>query len=421
MARARRTLLVAPSEMSTGEAVTLLSVAKDLRQAGASCTFVASQGASRLIEPAFAGRVRVLGHCLHDNQKLWNDAVEETRPDAIVFADYPLLFFKSGNAPLADDHWVHALERNGCALFTLDHLGYAQKPSTVAFGPAHLTVGIEVTAALPSAMEVLLPCPINDPAPIANRIGRPFSCGVPQAIDHAKLRQLRARYVEDDDSILVLHSTPSWAIHLASALGLPHHRYLSQILADMFVGLGRPVTIVSVSAAGILAPTQLPGLHFVNVPSMPPEDFECLIAAADLMLTDNAVSVSLGKAVSLGRPSAVLVNGASCAELFGRRDEAGARLAMAIENERPGAIFPWEVFPIWNRDDLQRLGFGDGHAFRRCAVRIEAFDGAAARAAIAELVGDSELRRSVADAQRAYMQQVAALPAPSQLLASALT
>ena len=91
---------------------------------------------------------------------------------------------------------------------------------------------------------------------------------------------------------------------------------------------------------------------------MPPDDFEVLIAASDLMLSDNAISASLGKAVCLGRACAVLVNSSSITELYERRDEPGARWAAEIEAERPGAIFPWDVFPIWNYDDVDRLGFG---------------------------------------------------------------
>jgi hypothetical protein len=420
MARARQFLLVAPSEMSTGEAVTLVNVAQDLERSGASCRFMTSPGARRYIEPGFPGRVQSFGGSLHDNQRLWTEMIEQTRPDAIVFADYPLLFFSSGSVPLADDEWVGALQRSGAELFTLDHLGYAQGQRIVAFGPPHMTFGMEVTAALPASMRVLLPCPINDPAPVTGRRGRPFRCEVARETSEVERRAMRARFLDDDQDLLVLHAAPGWAVHLARDLRLPHYRYLSELLAELFAALKRPVVVVSVSTDGLLAPVRVEGFHAVNVPPLPPDEFERLIAASDLMLTDNAISVSLGKAVSLGVPCALLANGSGIAELQERCGEPGARWACAIEQERPGAIFPWEVFPIWNRDDLERLGFGEDHAFRRCTVRLEAFGGAATRATLAELLGDGALRRAVGDAQRAYMGQLAELPTASQVLARAL-
>ena len=420
MARARRYVLVAPSEMSTGEAVTLVRMAEDLASAGASCTFLTSQGARRYIEPSFPGQVQSFGALLQDNQRLWTEVMERTRPDAIVFADYPLLFFSSGSAPLVDAHWVDALERAGPALFTLDHLGYAQKPRIVAFGPPHMTFGMEVTAALPANMTVLLPCPINDPAPGPERRGVPFRSGPAQTISEAERRAVRARYVEDERTLLVLHSAPGWAVHLAGELRLPHYQFLYPILAELLQGLDRPVVVVSVRAGAMPAPIQREGFRAFDVPPMPPAEFERLIAASDLMLTDNAISASLGKAVCLGRTAAVLVNSSSFAQLYERRDERGARWAAAIEAEHPGAIFPWDVFPIWNADDLDRLGFGADHAFRRCTPRLEVFGGDATRASLVELLGDSARRRQLAEAQRDYLGRVAALPAPAQALAAAL-
>lgn len=420
MPRARRFLLVAPSEMSTGEAVTLMNMAQDLERGGASCTFITSGGARRYIEPAFPDRVQSLGGSLPDNRRLWEQAIERTRPDAIVFADYPLLYFSSGAVPLADDTWVGALERTGAALFTLDHLGYAQRQRIVAFGPPHMTFGMEVTPALPPNMQVLLPCPINDPAPVPDRRGRAFRCGVAQPMPEAERLAVRARYLDDEQGLLVLHTAPGWAVHLARDLGLPHYRFLSELLGEMLAGLKRQVVVVSVNGDGLLEPVQIGGFRAVNVPPMPPSEFERLIAASDLMLTDNAISVSLGKAVSLGVPCALLANGSGITELQERRGEPGARWANAIEQERPGAIFPWEVFPIWNRDDLDWLGFGEDHAFRRCTMRVETFGGDATRATLAELVGDGLMRGTVGDAQREYMRRVSELPTASQVLASAL-
>jgi hypothetical protein len=260
-----------------------------------------------------------------------------------VFADYPLLFFSSGSVPLADDDWAVALERAGCALFTLDHLGYAQGERIVAFGPPHLTFGIEVMRALPAQMQVLLPCPINDPARDGLR-GVPFSGAPASAITVAERRAVRNRYLEnrrDDNALLVLHSTPGWAVHLARGLRLPHHRFLAELLAEMFAGCDRPVVVVSVNGDSLLAEMQRDGFRTINLQPLPPSDFERLIAAADLVLTDNAISVSLGKAVCLGRPCAVLANGSGIADFDALRDAPALGASIGAT---AGAIFHGGVF-----------------------------------------------------------------------------
>jgi hypothetical protein len=232
-------------------------------------------------------------------------------------------------------------------------------------------------------------------------------------------QEVRARLLDDERALLVLHSTPGWAIHIARGLRLPHHAFLTELLAGMFADCARPVVVVSVSGDRLLNESQHGGVRTVNLEPLSPAEFEHLIAAADLVLTDNAISVSLGKAVCLRRPCVVLANGSGIAELDALGDAPGARLARAIERERPGAIFPWEVFPIWNGDDLERLGFGADHAFRRCAARLELFSDEA-RAQIAELVDGGPLRARIDDAQRDYLQQLRALQSASVALAKAL-
>ena len=419
MAGARRFLLVAPSDMSTGEAITLAHVAEDLERAGASLRFLASAGARRLIEPGFAGRVQSFNTERTSNQDLWRQTIDAFRPQVIVFADYPLLFFASGAAPLADAGWVEELERTPAALFTLDHLGYAQRERIVPFGPPHMTFGLQVTPPLPARMRILLPCPIHDPSACGFR-GTAFRAWSAMAVAAAERQSVRERLGVDGRGALVLHSTPAWAVHLARELGLPQHRYLAPLLAELFSGGERSVTIVSVNVDGLLAPDEIDGVRFVNLAPMPPAEFERLIAAADLVLTDNAIATSLGKAVCSGRPSALLANRCGLTELLERGDQPGARWAASIERERPGAIFPWDVFPIWSHDDLAHLGFGDRHPFRRTHARAEIFGGAATRTMLGELLEQSPARRQQAAVQSEYAARLAVLPDAGSAIAEAL-
>ena len=152
-----KALFVAPHESSTGEAITALGMARALRLEGIDCEFLVSPLCARLIAPEFPHRVSEFTDSRAANQELWLSILARFAPDAIVFADYALLSFESGTAPLIDGAWVSALEQVDCLLFTLDHLGYASGSGPVFFGPPHLPIGVFVPPPLPGRMRILLP------------------------------------------------------------------------------------------------------------------------------------------------------------------------------------------------------------------------------------------------------------------------
>jgi hypothetical protein len=414
----RRVLFVTPCTHSSGEAVTALHVAGDLAARGVECWFAASAGAGHLLGPSVAGRIVALGDSPAGNQSRWQQAIRGLAPDAIVFADYPLLFFSSGTVPLADPRWVAALSDFAGALLTLDHVGYAQRRRAVCFGPPHLTFGAEVTVDLPERMEILLPCPTHEPGPVHGRKGVPVRCRerVPRH-GGARRREVRRRYLDGDDGALVFHSVPGWASRLAAQLGLPHYRTLPALLQRYFSGLGRRVTIVSVSDGSLPVPPPVRDVRFVMMPALAPAEYEDLLAAADLMLTDNAVSASLGKAVCSLTPCALLRNTLEREALQGMDDPAAA-LAIAMERERPGSIFAFDVFPIWDADTLHDLGFDYAGGYGQSFARLELFGGEATRAAIASLLFDPAARAKLRDAQRRYLTAVAALPSAADAIAA---
>jgi hypothetical protein len=417
---AGRVLFVAPCTHSSGEAVTALHVARDLRSRGIDCWFVASAGAARLLVPAFDGRVIVLGDSLAANQARWRAAMTDIAPDAIVFADYPLLLFASGAVPLADARWVDSLQAFTGALVTLDHLGYAQRRQAVFFGPPQLTFGAEVTAELPQCMEILLPCPTHEPGPVRGRKGLPVRYWEPpRALPEERVVELRRRYLDDHEGLLMFHSTPSWATRLAAQLGLPHYRFVPTLLQRHLGGVDGPVTVVSVNDGTLPVPALAHGVRFVHLAALAPSEYEALLAAADLVLTDNAVSASLGKAVRTLTPCALLRNTFELAVLMDRAPEdPTAAIAVAIENERPGAIFPYDVFPVWDERALDQLGFGYAESYGRTFARLELFGGEATRAAIAALLFDAATRAALRTAQRDYVTALEALPSAAEAIAA---
>src|SRR5690349_16316786 len=132
-----KVIFVTPSEVSSGEAVTALHMAENICRNSGEIRFLASTFTARFLKNIFSEQVIEFTPDANSNVRIWQSLLREFRPDAIVFADYPLLFFSNGTVPLADEAWVRSLDNVDATLLTLDHLGYAQRQMSIYFGPPH--------------------------------------------------------------------------------------------------------------------------------------------------------------------------------------------------------------------------------------------------------------------------------------------
>lgn len=411
-----KVLFVTPSEVSSGEVITALHVARSVRRTGGCAHFLASAFAARFLRADFGAQVTQLGADRLINQRAWSDVLGIFQPDIVVFADYPLLFFPNGVTPLVDDRWVVELNGVDPILATFDHLGYAQRSMTVFFGPAHVSFSCATTPSLPERMQVLLPCPSHEPGDRPQRRGIPFRYwhDAPSSTNEAR-RSARKTFVRRDE-LLIFHSSSHWAWQLAQRFGLPHYDYLPKLLGYYLGDLPQPVTIVSVNNGRLLPPAETNGVHIVNLPSLPSSAYEALLLSCDLLLTDNCVSVSLAKAVCGLIPSVHLRNSFHLLQLIAQADQQLTSLIQAMEQRRLGAIFPYEVFPIWGKDELQRLRLFESNSISDAFAQLELFGGAQTRQRLHELLLDDGARGEMRKRQAKYAQSLAALPEASDLL-----
>ncbi|MDQ3980594.1 MAG: DUF6365 family protein [Actinomycetota bacterium] len=398
-----RALFVTPSEVSSGEAVTALRMADEICRAGGEVRFLASRFTARLA-PAIES-LEILGPDPSENVRTWDRVAREFRPETVVFADYPLLFFANGVAPLVSEDWLSRLDGTGPALVTLDHLGYAQGPKTLFFGPSHLSFHAATFPALPEPMRVLLPCPSHDPGEDRSRTGIPFRYWDPPA-DRAP----RGR----DGGLLVLHATPQWAWRMAERFGLPYYRFLPSLLEHYLGELPVPVTVVSVNNGTLLPPVENPRIRVVNLGPLPAGEYERLLLGCDLLLSENGVSVSIGKAVCAGVPCVLLRNSFGLTELLEQAEPVVRRIVLDMEAARLGAVFPYEVFPLWRREEVPLAGPVPG------CTPIEVFGGEPSRHLLHRLLLDDAFRTAARTVQQAYADRVAALPGPQAALQEAV-
>lgn len=404
-------LFITANTGGTGEAITALHMAEALEAAGHRIGFLASDFTAPFLAERFGHAVFPLALDAGDD-RCWQEAPDRFAADLVVFADYPLLYSTPEGIAVARSGWIESVRDRGARLATLDHLGMAQQPGVLYFGPPHIGISVQRMPELPAGMEILLPCPVHDPAPIEGRRGLPFRYWeLPLGIGDDARARVRRRYLESDDEFLVFHSVPGWARRYAEIHRLPHYRGFARILEAWLSRAPRPVTVVSVNGGGLLGRATSSGVRFVETGPLSRDRYQEILLAADLMLTDNRISVSLGKAVCGDVPAVALRNSYRLVELVDHAAPPVRELLLEMEAERPGAVFPFEVFPIWGRRELQTLGIA-GHDCAAAAAEVELYGGEESAGRIVELLADGPARAERIARQRCYCERLISLPDP---------
>ena len=411
-------LFVAPVEIGSGETITALHMAERVLAMGGDVRILASPFAASLIGTRLADRTTMLSRDGDTNRELWSVALLEFRPEAVVFADFPLLSFSRGVCPLANPDWIRRLDDLDACLVTLDHTGYAQRPMGVFFGPPHLSFQYESIPAIPRRMQVLLPCPMHEPSAVAGRRGHPFRYwDVPLTIPEHESRAVRRRFLARNDDLLLVHAVARWAWEGAKSARLPYYDFLPRIIAHYLAGLDRTVTLVSVNNGQLLETPPGSNLRVVNLPSMSSLEYDRLVHAADLLLTENKISISMGKAICAHKPCVSLRNSFSYRELLGRLTGELRDIVLAMDARRSGAVFRYGVFPLGMDEEVDMLGLYRNNTIVDGFREIELFGGDETRDRFLKVLQDEVSRDELRTCQRRYTERLQQLDYAEDVLA----
>lgn len=414
-----RVLMVAPVLEGTGEILTALQVATQLMRRGAKVGFLATPLARQMVQPECDAPFWPLSEHVDDNVRAWDRALLEFRPNVVLFADYPLMFFPGGAAPLVRKAgWIASLDRVDAALVTFDHFGFAQGQRSMFLGPPHLGFfTLYELPALPERMHVLLPCPMHDPGPVAGRNGTPFKLWeAPPAVDATRRATIRETHLAGRGGKLVVHSVPGWALQGARDLHLPLYEHLPELLEHYLGECEIPVTLVSVNDGRLLRSTTRTALRIQNVPSLPAAAFEQLLLSADLFITENGLSISMGKALCAGIPCGALINSARALALIRGKDVWISDIVAQMERERTGAVYPWFVFPGVTPDDVERIGLYRDNRIAQSFSRFEMFGGDTTRLHMQSLLFDQPAIDDLLSSQRLYQHALSSLTTAARAL-----
>jgi hypothetical protein len=287
--------------------------------------------------------------------------------------------------------------------------------------------------ALGAGFTVLVrPCPAHDPGPAEQPRIRPYDMTRGEADDMetgtaADRNAARRRLgIPDRDRLIVL-PTGSWAMELARVLRLPYPHLLARLLLRYLSGTPQPVHLVFVGSELEPAHESHGSSSVRMLAGLPFRELRDLLAAADLVLGDNASSATLGRAVMGGVAAGAFAGSVEVRRRGARIDLVApfpqspfvADLLGTLERERPGSVFPFAVYPLGWRREMESLF--SGNLYATALVWMELFDEEATTRRLMELLFDPGARRSLAERQATYRQRVRALPGAAALADVALT
>jgi hypothetical protein len=266
-------------------------------------------------------------------------------------------------------------------------------------------------------MEIILPCPMNEPGLVDGRRGQPFRYwDVPFQITAEQRQAIRQKYLDRQDGFLIFHSVPNWAWRYAEQLRLPLYQFLPPILEHYLSEASRPVTIVSVNNGSLFQIAPGGKVRIANLPPLPKPEFETLLFGADLVLTENSVSISMGKAVCGFQPCAVLKNSYRVLELTNRLSGELLEMVLAMEAIRLGSVFPFGVFPPVVKQDLEAIGLYRQNRLAECFWALELYGDRATKEQFERIMDDPDTTAALRQKQEQYVAALQQTPDAVEVL-----
>lgn len=259
------------------------------------------------------------------------------------------------------------------------------------------------------------------PAPLARERSGPhvYSCLPAPAPNHRDVRaELRGRLGVGPDAVVVLFCTASWQqTQYACAQAQRVAHTVPRLLARYFERLPEDVHLLHVGPV----PYELPlGARYHWLSQLDPSEFNRVLGGADLLLTANISSMTVGKALVSGVPVLAVINSHECSE-----PEDLAALPFDLDPEDAG---PWlrENLPLY-RFYMWPVGY---YAFLNPLLRgseyfqtiptVELLDRSAVVTGIERLARHGQTRTTALGRQATYVDSLRDLPNPADLVLQAV-
>lgn len=409
-------LFLAPSRLSRGDAAIAADLARQMPGKRVQVGFVSSAESLPQLHDLGMPTLPLTGATPQENLAILDRVVRGFRPNLVIAAD---AFAVNESCDWSGLTVELLRERYDCPVGSIDRLGWAAANYTADFyGGARVT--------LPRLLDgcdlVIRTCPPHAPVP-----GEAAGPAVLYAALHpGGLRDGGLRRAAVDDVAVartdqetaatgrpvVFIANSEWEYrnvrHSVSVGRLIEA--LPRVLHSHLAALGRPVHVVHVGPREWRFPTA-DGIEYRHFSRLPYAMFHARLASADLFVTTNTLSATLGRAVLAGVPSLVLQNRSTVAE--GAGPGWLTRAASGL-----GRAYPFRVAPLGWYDLLEPLL--SGNPYRDCFATEEIFDGEAVRARMSALLDGGPEGTRLRERQEDFRERLAGLAPPVDVLRAVL-
>jgi len=394
-------LFLAPSRLSKGDAGLAAELARRLPRARFRAGFVAAPEAVPLLRDLGMPALPLAGATPAENLAALDRVVQGFAPDCLVAADAFALHHSTGWSGLT----IELLrERYGRPVASFDRLGWQAAGYTVDFYGGDR---VRFPRLLEACDLVIRTSPPHPPGPGPAGVvtaalpgGGLHDGGLRPSGDHPD------SLPRPDGSPVVFLVNSQWEYRypLRSQPAAELIYALPRIVHSHLAALDRRLRVVHVGPRRWRFPVadQLDYRYFSRLPY---PMYHAQLAAADLFLTTNALSVTLAQAVLAGVPSLLLQNGTAL-------EPAGGWLATAAPLLR--SAYPFRVAPLGWHDLLDPL-LSD-NPYQGCFGTAGIFDRPAVLRQLSGLLDDPAERASLAQRQHDYRAALAGLTRPDDAL-----
>ena len=423
-----KVLILSLSEYSLGELHNAIFFARQVRDSGGEVFFIVPPGHEKYTrETGF--QVVIWQNKSTANEGFVRQVIAEHRPDVVVLADYYNLFLEK---PVINPELVIKL---GIPVATFDSMNFAPGPTLLEkeilrksrFGQT-FAKGLQFCTqlpALPPELAVLLTCPVNKPVQQAGALTVTLY-KEPLFLSAGRRAEVRSRFGLAPGEKLVMLAKATWAylavkiraMEQSRALRFSYGHFLQQLLQLYMQEIPSPVMVLGVGPQ--MEFNRGEGqLRFASLPFLGLEEYQELLLAADLFISDNITSCSVAKAIMGGIPalvltSALISNGDGTYQAPFDLQQPVQSLLQKWEKAVPGSIFPFLVYPFgWHRELAPLL---QDNPYREALVETEMFVARGTGKIIASMLLDEESKKALADRQSRYCQTITALPGAVEAL-----
>ena len=411
----KKVLFIAPAYFGTGETVNAVIVAQQLRKRHIECIFIVSAYGENFVKNNNFDYF-IFTDDKRKNIEFTKEIIKKENPDVVVVADY-YLFYLSKELPKF--LWIGFLEDLGVTTITFDSIGLGREfPSRnyiltpELFPPRTHNILYRV----PSFVETII-CP----SPPFNNVKnlKDVQCGRLYSDDfttvHHDKDNMRKELGVKDNLKLIFHPIPKWSLSTFGVSSPVYYPVLTDIVMFHLSQVDCDTHLVCVNPSHHTLYREGGRIQVQNYEFLPFDLFMKYLFSSDLVITDNLLSATIGKAILNRVPVLLLGNtyyieDAFSLERIGTMGEDVLSLVKA--HVKRSQRFP--VTPFWG-------AFKDDYAARdiqKTLIQEELFNSKGIQEKMKDILTDSCTQEALRRNQDEYVREIQSLPTMADIVLS---